>query len=461
MGAAASLFYSSNDSEKQTLLRRCTPSEEQYSEQVARWKTLADHLSLDLNKRSGHPIRTWLQGSYKFVTQVRPVRKDEEFDIDLGVYFQWPGEPAQGRHNADTIRNFVQDGLNTFEKEYGKDEDVEEVCSRKPRCCRIRYVNGFHIDVPVYHLDPDRDARTLATSNGWEQSDPKAIYVWFRDRFEQPTRDKVRRHIRYMKTWAALKFKEISSRPSSILIAVLVADAAMALGSTRIFAEDEALRDLTEQIVQRLSQDRKVLCPVNPAEDLNRLSDYQFALFLRLLKELQDVARRANSAEYESQAADIWQEAFEYMFPMPDPDDVLAKDSERLPAVQFMPEVKVAARSKTNRDARPFSGVNSIGPIPKNCDITFEVTNAADMPRGSAIHWTVRNEGREAELENDLGHVKGTGAIVEERSEYKGTHYMDCVVKVVSQTVAIRRIPVIVTGFSMPLRNPLRKLRSY
>jgi hypothetical protein len=426
MSAGSSLFYSSNDTEKQTLLRRCTPSEEQYSEQVARWNTLADYLISELNSRSGYSIRTWLQGSYKFTTQVRPVRKDEEFDIDLGVYFQWSGEPSQGRHGPDTLRSFVQDSLNGFQKAHGKDEDVEEVCSRKPRCCRIRYVNGFHIDAPVYHLDPNRDARTLAISNGWEQSDPKAIYIWFRDRFEQPTRDKVRRQIRYMKTWAALKFAKISTRPSSILITVLVADAAIALGPDRLFPDDEALQNAIEQIVKRLSRERKVPCPVNPTEDLNQLSDDQFGTFLNRLRELQDVAGRANSVQDEFQAADIWQEAFEYMFPMPDPDDVLAKDSQLLPVVQFMPEVKVTARSKTNRDARRFSGINSIGPIPKNCDITFEVTNAADMPPGSTIHWTVRNEGREAELENDLGHIKGTGPIVAERSAYKGTHYMDC-----------------------------------
>ena len=70
MGSAAALFYSANDTEKQTLHRRITPSDEQFEEQQDRWNALADHLAADLKKRSDCPIRTWLQGSYKWATQI-------------------------------------------------------------------------------------------------------------------------------------------------------------------------------------------------------------------------------------------------------------------------------------------------------------------------------------------------------------------------------------------------------
>ena len=48
MGAAASLFYSSNDSQKQTLHRRIIPSDEQFEEQQDRWNALAEHVIKDL-----------------------------------------------------------------------------------------------------------------------------------------------------------------------------------------------------------------------------------------------------------------------------------------------------------------------------------------------------------------------------------------------------------------------------
>jgi hypothetical protein len=58
MGSAASLFYSANDGEKQTLYRRITPSDEQFEEQQDRWNALADHVIADLKERSDYPIRT-------------------------------------------------------------------------------------------------------------------------------------------------------------------------------------------------------------------------------------------------------------------------------------------------------------------------------------------------------------------------------------------------------------------
>jgi hypothetical protein len=52
--------------------------------------------------------------------------------------------------------------------------------------------------------------------------------VWFRDCFDNATRPKVRRQVKYVKAWAALKFQEGADRPSSILLTVIVADAATA-----------------------------------------------------------------------------------------------------------------------------------------------------------------------------------------------------------------------------------------
>jgi Cyclic GMP-AMP synthase DncV-like, nucleotidyltransferase domain len=99
MGIAASLFYSTSDAEN-CLDWRVRPSDEQYDSQKERWNDLADHLRADLAERSGYSIGSWLQGSYKFGTQVRPAASSQEFDIDLGIYFQWSGTPDDGRHSA-------------------------------------------------------------------------------------------------------------------------------------------------------------------------------------------------------------------------------------------------------------------------------------------------------------------------------------------------------------------------
>lgn len=71
MGLAASLFYSTVSAEK-CLDWRIRPSDDQFEAQKARWNDLADVLLDDLKVRSGYSISSWLQGSYKFGTQVRP-----------------------------------------------------------------------------------------------------------------------------------------------------------------------------------------------------------------------------------------------------------------------------------------------------------------------------------------------------------------------------------------------------
>jgi cyclic GMP-AMP synthase DncV-like protein/adenylyl/guanylyl cyclase-like protein with sensor domain len=393
-----------------------------------------------------------LQGSYKSATQIRPVRCTEEFDIDLGVYFQWEGSPQDGRHDAKTLKCFVQDSL----QEYAVDnaDDVMEVTPPKPRCCRIRYKSSFHIDVPAYHLDAKRDARSLATESGREDSDPKAIYIWFRDRFDDVNRAKVRRQIKYTKTWAALKFREDNGRPSSTLLTVLVAEAAKALGTSISGADDDTLREILEKIVDRLEADREVSNPVKKSENLACLSHAEMTTFIRHLKIFLDVAKRATEKDTELAAADIWQDAFEYLFPMPEVTEVVTEAAKRLPVPLAMPEVKVTAVSRDNPATGRFPDTNRIGPIPKNCDIHFEIGNAHALPSNSTVVWMVRNEGGEAENINDLGHYAGTGLSAKEHSSYKGTHYMDCVVKVGGQTVAMRRVPVTISGIEMPRRNP-------
>ena len=454
MGIASTLFYSSNDPDKQTLHRRIIPSDEQFESQKERWNNLAEHLVSDLRDQSGYPTRTWLQGSYKFGTQIRPARKGEEFDIDLGVYLEWEGHAEDGHLEPKEVKKLVQGSLFSYEA-----EDIEEVVEPpKTRCGRIRFTGAFHIDVPAYHLEPEKDTRMLATEEfGWEDSDPKALYVWFVDRFDEETRVKVRRHIRYLKIWAALHFRNGAERPSSTLLTVLVAEAVNGLGQNEIAADDEALCRILQGMVQRLENDRSVSNPASSDYgDLSqRLSDDAFDAFLDNLREFRDTALGALQCRDALSAADKWSEAFEHFFPMPE-GEYIDEDIGRvaqLPVQTFTPEVHVRAVAKNNRN-RSWQDMNRIGPIPKQCDISFRICNPELLPADTHIQWMVRNEGDEAEAINDLGHKAGTGLAASKNSAYRGTHYMDCVVRQHGVVIGVRRIPVSITSAIMPGRNP-------
>lgn len=455
MGVAYSLFFCANDSEKQTLHRRIMPTEEQFEAQTVRWNELAEYLLADLRATAGYPTRSWLQGSYKFGTQVRPPSRDEEFDIDLGVYFEWDGSTTDGNHEARELQALVQASLTKYA------EDKEEITGLtkppKKRCCRMHYTNNFHIDVPCYHLDRKRDRRSLATTDGWESSDPKALYIWFKKAFEETDRAKVRRQIRYMKAWAGLQWKVDEGRPSSVLLTVLVSDAAKNVSLLQ--PDDELLADILNQITIRLSSSAFVPNPAAMSENLNRLDATQNTEFLKRLTDFAIVAGRALRADDESIAAITWAEAFGHFFPMPDLEvkdesgRLVLKSQSLVPA--HLPDVAVVAVNNINQSFR-FSGTNSIGPIPKNCSIIFEVRDPWKLPVGTTVEWIVRNGGGEAETENDLGHSSGFGMKMTERSAYNGKHFMDAVFRAGGNIIGVRRIPVTVQGMPIPRRKPPR-----
>lgn len=442
------LFYSA-DVSRQTLHRRISPTVAQREIQQGRWQDLRDYLIAELGASSRYPMSSWLQGSYKFGTQIRPAKLGDEFDIDLGLYYEWRGGPTATGEPPVALKAKVQAALNAYAFEAA--DDVKGVDQpAKERCSRIRFTGDFHIDVPTYHLDRDRDARDLATeTGGWEESDPKALYLWFRGLFDTEDTAQVRRLIRYIKMWAALR---LEVRPASVLLTVLVAEAYLALPAQAVDGDDLAMRNVAQAILNRLNAGPLVLNPSNLKEDLNRLDAGQTKAFIIALSRLVDIADAALTAPTQAGAILSWTEAFAHFFPA---STEQSPPGNALVAVAFDPHVSVEARPKNGPAV--FRSINGIGPIPKECSITFTLDNAYQLPAGAEVRWTVRNEGEEAELINDMGHIGATGPVATENSAYRGTHFMDVmVVSALGAALGFRRIPVQISGMKMPLRNPSR-----
>lgn len=451
MGTAAKQFFNPEDREN-TLAYRVRPSDEQIEEQQERWNDLSEILKGSLRDIFGKPVSSWLQGSYKFGTQIRPARMGEEFDIDLGVYVEWRGNADSGEVNPLELKNRVQSILD----DYAADEanDATDTSDPKARCNRIHFSGDFHIDVPSYHLDRSADARDLATQEDeWDNSDPKAIYVWWKEQFEGGERDRARRMVRYLKMWAALTF-ENSSRPSSILLTILVARAMRAIDTEGLSGDDEYFRAVVDDVERRLRGSVVVRNPANTSENLNRLTEDDCAAFIDRLSELLSIADRALDAANEYESADTWSEAFKHFFPFPEEERHAAADAARnvLAVIRYDPDVHVVATSGKRR----WEGLNRIGPIPKGCDIRFVVVDPKALPEGATVYWTVRNEGAEAESTNDLGHVAGSGLANEESSAYRRSHFMDVVVKLNGRIIGRRRVKVQISGLGIPKRNSAR-----
>ena len=269
MGHASKLFNGNTD---QTLIGRVTPTLEQRDFLRQQWNDLADHLKQALAKH-GYIISTWLQGSYKYATLIKPVHAGEEYDVDVGLYFQWDDD-QDAEPTPKQLRDWVQAELLEYEAACEELEHVE--VPPKERCSRASYIQQFHIDTPVYHLNTDSDVRRLACLSGkWEHSDPKKLYKWFKEAVSGEDRDQLRRLVRYLKAWAAVSFDDVpDSRPTSIFLTVVTTDAYQDLWMQRVFGldDDDALLAVIKKLHDRLFDDRKVENPVDKNEDLNRMS---------------------------------------------------------------------------------------------------------------------------------------------------------------------------------------------
>lgn len=462
MGQASKLFNGNTD---QTLIGRVTPTVEQREFLQQQWNDLADYLKEVLAKH-GYSISTWLQGSYKYGTLIKPVHHGEEYDVDVGLYFEWD-EDQVAEPTPKQLRDWVQAELLEYEKACEELKKVE--VPPKERCSRASYIRQFHIDTPVYHRNTDSDLRRLACLSGkWEHSDPKKLYKWFKDAASGDDRDQLRRIVRYLKAWAAVSFDDApDSRPSSIFLTVIATEAYQALWMERLLGltDDDALIAIIKKMHDRLFDDRRIKNPVDTDEDLNRMTAEAWDEFLPRLAALHDIADRAGDAEDEASAALIWSEAFSFLMPLPETDQVEIVDEISGRAVMQLPEVEVKVFTGTPPRLLATHR-NEVPGVAKDCNLTFTIVNPHVVPDFAIVEWTVRNEGQEADLRSDLGHRRVGMRLLsaEEHTAYVGRHFMDCVVRLNGQVYAVRRVPVTIRDVRHVARNPLKpsytKLRS-
>jgi Adenylyl/Guanylyl and SMODS C-terminal sensor domain len=454
MGKASKFF---DGAAEQTLINRITPTTEQRQFLQDQWNALAEHLKKTLAPRHGYTISTWLQGSYKFATLIKPVHLGEEYDVDVGVYFEWDDDEEDIEPTPKQLRDWIQAELLNYEKTC---EELKKVVEPpKERCSRASYVKQFHIDTPVYHVNPQTDLRRLAClSNKWEHSDPKAIYKWFKEAVAADDRDQLRRVVRYLKAWAAVSFDDAKdSRPSSIFLTVSATEAYQELWPQRLLGmhDDDALIAIIKKLHDRFNDERNVENPVDRREGLNRMSSEAWDGFLPRLTVLRDIAERADDAADEASAALIWSEAFSFMMPLPETNEIEVVDETSGRAVMQLPEIQIQVfPPKATTPSATYR--NEVPGVAKDCKLVFTILNPHVVPDFATVEWTVRNEGGEADARSDLGHrLVGMRLLsADEHTAYVGRHFMDCVVRVNGQAYALRRVPVTIRDVQHVSRNP-------
>ncbi len=440
MGISANLFYSSN-SENDTLHKRVAPSQEQLSYLQENWNNLASYLKQGVSLHYGLNSETWIQGSYKFGTLIRPVSMEFEYDVDLGLYLTPKTEDLEKLPSAYSYRNYVRNLLEVYTQ---SDSEADKVATpSKEKCERLHYKKNFHIDVPAYKLINDNHLLATLPDN-WQDSNPKELYLWFRGECEKAKDpQQLKRIIQYVKNWAAQTFMSHGKefQPSSIMLTVLVTNAYLKLNREISIDDDDSLTLIVSEIYSKFIFDSAIKNPTDSSENLNRMSEEGSRNFSTELASLKGTCLAAARTTNKFMASRMWERAFGHFFP------IAAEEyaSGQLPA-RINPEIDIDLLH-SEYGSPVYTTHNSIMQVPKQCHLHFRITNPEQLPAGCKVEWVVRNAGKEAMNTNDMGHkIIGTGLFEhKEHTAYHGQHYMDCTVyDAHGSFYSFKRVPVAV-----------------
>jgi hypothetical protein len=220
------------------------------------------------------------QGSYAMKTMVQ--HPDNDYDIDDGVYFD--KEVLVGERGAEMtalqarqmVRDAVDDG--SFKKK-------PEV---RTNCVRVYYVEGYHVDLPVYRRVTTKDAFGNETfhyelaSSDWKRSDARDVTAWFDEENKRQSPDddnglQLRRVTREIKKYSRSRSSWGSQILSGFGITKLVTECFRGDAAR----EDKALYDTMKAIRDRLTYNLVVQHPVTPGDTITKGNDDPKARYLR------------------------------------------------------------------------------------------------------------------------------------------------------------------------------------
>jgi hypothetical protein len=444
MGLSAKLFFDITDTE--TLSKRISLTPEQIEDARDRKDKLLELIKPELSSSLETTVKHWLQGSYKNYTLIRPIQKGNEFDIDVGIYI---------------LCNAEEEGLSALEVKHLNRQVLEWFVSNRPEakledsktsCERLSYPSSFHIDIPIYYFDSDADVCKLATQDDeWIDSDPKALQDWFNNQtstLSSKSLSQLRRVIKYLKTWTAIKGRDDGITIPSIAITVLVA-------SNYIEAEDDddSFIETTIKIMDYVSENMTLDNPVQSGELFGFKDNYYINIKKKALA-LKNLCEFIYQETDSFQQYVLWNATFEHMFPpFIERADEVSK-STSLPAITTPPKIRV--RHNDKRKKLLSNNITSEIRVFRDEKLYFSVENKGAYSETAEVHWIVRNQDAEAMRVNDLGHTTVLNVEDElyEECSYSGTHYMECLILDQNNIKGIGAVKVRITGLSRPLRNP-------
>lgn len=258
------------------------------------------------------------QGSYAMRTTVNPL--EGEYDIDDGVYLQhldttddkdWPS-PA-------TVHRWLVEAVEGHTKEKPMD---------KKTCVRVRYAGHYHLDLPAYAQKEGKYFLAVKDEQGWRESDPKALTVWFINQVKSQG-EQLRRNMLYLKAWADFQKGRKGKMINGLILTVLAAHHYRS--SER---DDVSLAETVKAIYAAVNDDFVVFNPVDGNEKLtDRLTDRQKDRFQKAIAELAEQAEWAVNTQDKEETSKLWRKQLGDRFPKVEKDKDDSRKKEQIAAL--------------------------------------------------------------------------------------------------------------------------------
>lgn len=233
----------------------------------------------------------WEQGSFAMNTTVNPIPvKDDEdnthlkYDLDYGIYFI-EKEDEDNKKNIDTWHNWIYNSV---------ENHTDNPPVRKTTCVRVIFIDGHHIDLPIYYKEND-DIELAHRSKGWIESDPKEFLQWFNEKAKE--NQQLRKIVRYLKAWKNYRETKNSNLkfPSGFAFTILAVN-----NFSSNDRDDIAFKETVENINKTLDSNFECLRPTTPTgedvfEDFSETRKNDFLIALDgLVKDCQNAFEEKN-----------------------------------------------------------------------------------------------------------------------------------------------------------------------
>ena len=240
------------------------------------------------------------QGSFAMDTILNPLQSSKEkdslsvYDLDDGVYFL--AKEGKTKLSVHTYHKRVYDAVKDHTSIEPKD---------KTTCVRVEYIDGHHIDLPIYYKEKNKAPQLAHKSKNWIDSDPKEFYEWFNEIAKE--KPQLRRIVRYLKAWSAyIKSKnENIKMPSGFVLTILAVN-----NYRENLRDDIAMNETLSTIYSKLDVYFSCCRPTTPVGEeliLHKFTDDQKNMFLNKLKSFVSSASEAINETNPKNACLKWQ----------------------------------------------------------------------------------------------------------------------------------------------------------